>query len=445
MISIAHKIELKPNNKQKTYFRKAFGCARLAYNWGLAEWQRQYKEGGKPSVYALKRQFNAIKREQFPFVYEVTKYASQQPFLDLQDAFSRFFKKQNRYPQFKKKKDNEGSFYIGGDQVKLSFTNTNTKAFKKLVHNEKCKHQYLKVPNLGCVKMTECVRFNGKISGVTISQRGNKFYASFSILITEEEYLRTHPKANKPKNRSVGIDLGIKDALILSDGITIKNPKPLYKAQRKLKRLQRQLSKRVHAKTKQERLQGVAKSNNYRELSLKVSRAMHKVANVRRNFINKVTTILTTNYKEISMETLRVQNMMKNHRLARSIADVSFYEIQRQIEYKAAYNGVKVTKADQWYASSQLCHSCGYKNIAVKNLDIRKWTCPQCGTHNHRDFNAAMNLRSLIHHKQIGTDDPEFTPADLTALLLLFSDNGIATSKVETGKSTLSGVLTLDL
>lgn len=433
MISIAHKIELKPNNKQKTYFRKAFGCARLAYNWGLAEWQRQYKEGGKPNGNALRKQFNSIKKEQFPFVYEVTKCAVDQPFLDLQDAYSRFFKKQNDYPQYKKKRDNEGSFYISSDRVNLSFVNTNSKAFKHIPHNEKCKHQYLKVPNLGCVKMTECVRFVGKINNVVISQHGDKFYASFSMLITEEEYLRTHPNANKPKERAVGIDLGIKDALILSDGITIKNPKPLHKAQRKIKRLQRQLSKRVHAKTKQERLQGVAKSSNYRKLSLKVSRAMRKVADIRQNFINKVTSILTTSYREIAMETLRTKNMMKNHRLAQSIADVSFYEIQRQLEYKAACNGVKITKADQWYASSKTCSQCG--NVVERlSLSQRTYRCECCGAVLDRDFNAALNLRSLIKNKKIGTDDPEFTPVDLSALLLLFSNNGIATSKVETGK-----------
>ena len=124
---------------------------------------------------------------------------------------------------------------------------------------------------------------------------------------------------------------------------------------------------------------------------------------------------------------------MKNHRLARSIADVSFYEIQRQIEYKAANNGVKITKADQWYASSKTCSQCG--NIVEKlSLGQRIYRCKCCGAVIDRDLNAAINLRSLISHKQIGTDDPEFTPADLTALLLLFSDNGIATSKVETGK-----------
>lgn len=433
MIAIAHRIELKPNNKQKTYFRKAFGCARLAWNWGLAEWQRQYKDGERPSAYALKKQFNAIKQEQFPFVYEVTKYASQQPFMDLQEAYGRFFKKQTKHPQFKKKKDGEGSFYIGGDQVKLSFVNTNSKAFKKMTHNEKCKHQYLKVPNLGCVRMTECVRFNGKINGVTISQSGGKFYASFSMMIPEAEYYCTHPKANQQKKDAVGIDLGIKSALIMSNGYAIDNPKTTYKYQRKICRMQRQLSKRVHAKTKQERLQGVAKSNNYRKLAVKVSRTMRKVADTRRDFINKVTTILTSHYSEIAMETLRTQNMMKNHRIAKSIADVSFYEIRRQIEYKAAYNGVRLTKADQWYASSKTCSRCG--NVLPKlSLSQRTYRCECCGSVIDRDLNAALNLRSLICHNRVGIVCPEFTPADLTALLAFFSKNRVATSKVETGK-----------
>ena len=254
MITISHKIELKPNNKQKTHFRKAFGCARLAYNWGLSEWQRRYKEGEKVDAYGLKKSFNAIKKEQYPFVLEVTKYATQQPFINLGKAFKKFFddlkKGSVSYPQFKKKKDNEGSFYIGGDQVKFSYTNLNSKAFKSMVHNENQKRQYLKIPNLGYVKMTECVRFNGNVNGVVISQQGDKYFASFSVQVTEDEYKRTHPHAGTHKNEcKAGVDLGVKSALILSDGISVDNPKPLKKNIRKIKRLSRQLDKRTHART----------------------------------------------------------------------------------------------------------------------------------------------------------------------------------------------------
>ena len=438
MITISHKIELVPNNKQKTYFRKAFGCARLAYNWGLAEWQRRYKEGEKVDAYGLKKAFNAIKKEEYPFVIEVTKYATQQPFINLGKAFKKFFDDLKRgivsYPQFKKKKDNEGSFYIGGDQVSLSDINRNSKTFKKIPYNEKLKHQYLKVPNLGWVKMTERLRFIGKVNGVVISQQGNKYFASFSIQIAEEEYKRTHPKACSDKaNRKAGIDLGIKSALILSDGVAVENPKPLKKNLRIIKRISRQLDKRTHARTKQERLEGKKKSNNYRKLSVKLSNAQRKVANIRRDFIQKATTILTTHYAHIALEDLNVKGMTRNHRLAQSVSDVSFGELCRQIEYKSQLNGVKVSKAGRFYPSSKTCSICG--NIKQDlGLSDRTYHCDKCGAVIDRDYNASLNLLSLIIRKQIGADYPESTPGDLTALLSCFARNGIATSKVETGR-----------
>ena len=438
MITISHKIELVPNNKQKTYFRKAFGCARLAYNWGLAEWQRRYKEGEKVDAYGLKKAFNAIKKEEYPFVIEVTKYATQQPFINLGKAFKKFFDDLKRgivsYPQFKKKKDNEGSFYIGGDQVSLSDINRNSKTFKKIPYNEKLKHQYLKVPNLGWVKMTERLRFIGKVNGVVISQQGNKYFASFSIQIAEEEYKRTHPKACSDKaNRKAGIDLGIKSALILSDGVAVENPKPLKKNLRIIKRISRQLDKRTHARTKQERLEGKKKSNNYRKLSVKLSNAQRKVANIRRDFIQKATTILTTHYAHIALEDLNVKGMTRNHRLAQSVSDVSFGELCRQIEYKSELSGVKVSKADRFYPSSKTCSICG--NIKQDlGLSDRTYHCDKCGAVIDRDYNASLNLLSLIIRKQIGADYPESTPGDLTALLSCFARNGIATSKVETGR-----------
>lgn len=200
LISISHKIELKPNNKAITHFKKAFGCSRLAYNWGLAKWQEYYKQGVKKSYLDLKKEFNAIKKEQFPFVYDVSKYATQQPFLNLNLAFNKFFRdlKQGKlsYPKFKKKKENFGSYYIGGDQV--------------IIKDDK----YLKVPNLGLVKIREKLRFNGKINSVTISQKANKFYASFSMQISHDEYNKTH-KIKNLNNQSIGIDLGIKEFVYL--------------------------------------------------------------------------------------------------------------------------------------------------------------------------------------------------------------------------------------
>ena len=436
MISISHKIELMPNNKQKTYFRKAFGCARLAYNWGIAEWKRRYEAGEKSSFISLNNAFNSIKKEQYPFVYEVTKWSCAQSFRNLEKAYKKFFEDLKKgiisYPQFKRKKDNQGSFYI--TEVKLSEVNTNSKRFKKIPHNQEGKRQYLKVPNLGCVKMAQRLRFNGKINSVVISQQGDRYFASFSMQITEEEYKRTHPHASLPKEeRCAGIDLGLKSALVLSDGIAVENPKPLKEHLRKIKRLSRQLDKRTHARTKQERLSGVKKSENYKKLSVKLSNAQRKVANIRRDFTQKVTTILTTHYAHIALEDLNVKGMVRNHRLAQSVSDVAFGELRRQIEYKAELNGVTITKADRFYPSSKTCSVCGNIKQDLK-LSDRTYRCDKCGTIIDRDYNASLNLLGLIGNNRVGKDWPEFTPVDLTALLSRFARNGIATSKVEAGR-----------
>ena len=168
--------------------------------------------------------------------------------------------------------------------MSLSDTNRNSRAFSKVQHNGKQKRQYLKVPNLGWVKMTERLRFIGKVNGVVVSQQGDKYLASFSVEVTEDEYKRTHPNAFADKaDRKAGVDLGIKSALVLSDGVAVENPKPLKKHLRKIKRISKQLDKRTHARTKQERLEGRKKSNNYRKLSVKLSNAQRKVADIRRD------------------------------------------------------------------------------------------------------------------------------------------------------------------
>ena len=431
MISISHRIELCPNNKQKTYFRKACGCSRLAWNWAVAECNRLREQKQKVDIYELKKQFNAIKKTEFPFVCEVTKYAVQEPFLDLKDALTAYYNKKAGYPKFKKKKLLEGSFYIGADQIRLSYENTNSKAFESMPHNLMHKHQYLYIPKLGCVKMHECLRFHGKINGVRIVQHAGKFFAAFSLSITEEEFKRTHSWANGTGEGALAIDIGVGEPIVVSSGLGVKNQHFSKKDQKRIASYQRKLSKRVHAKTKQERLDRVASSKNYLKLSLKIGRLKLKEANRRHDFINKVTTVLTMSCKEIAMETLATKNMMKNHRLAGSIADVSFYEIRRQIEYKAAYSGVNVTKADKWYPSSKTCSCCG--NVVQKlSLSQRIYSCTNCGLQIDRDLNAAINLRNLISKEKIGTGRPDFTPVEL--LIAGFERNRIVIRNIEAGK-----------
>ena len=330
------------------------------------------------------------------------------------------------------KKEGKGSFYIGSDKATILYTHKGLKHLKGKVYNIEGKHQYVNIPKLGYVKMSEQLRFNGKVMGVRISQEGEKFFASFQVQITEEEYKRTHPKASAEKKGAVGIDFGLKEAMTLSDGIAIHNPRIIRKHQKKITRLSRQLSKRQHARTKQERLNGVKQSNNYKKLAAKLNKEQKHVANIRKDFQQKLTTILTTQYKAIAIEDLNVSGMVKIHSLAKSVYDASFYELRRQIEYKSTMNGVSVTVADRFYPSSKTCSHCGAKKNDL-TLKDRTFICPKCGFTLDRDLNAAINLRGLIT-KQVGVDYPELTPADLTALLSRFALNGIATSKVETGR-----------
>ena len=380
--AISHKIELVVNNKIKTYFRKAFGCSRLAYNYGLSRWKENYEKGIKMSILDIKKEFNAIKKEKFDFVYDVTKYATQQPFIHLERAATKFFKDLKKgkvsYPKFKKKSYTSGSFYIGGDAIRLE------------MRGDK---QYLHIPNLGFVKMTEVLRYEGHINSVTITQEGDKFYASFSV---KQENVNKKVEENDlvDSDNIVGIDLGILLFAVLSDGTIYEAPKQLKKLLKRLKKLQRQLSKRQHPKTKSEVLT-VKKSNNYIKLQKKVKKLYMKIKSIREDFLHKVTTEIVNKYDVIVIEDLNVSGMMKNHKLARSLSDVSFSKFKILLQYKAEMLGKKVIIADRFFASSKTCSNCGNKKEGLK-LSERTYKCEACGLEIDRDLNASINLKNYI-------------------------------------------------
>lgn len=363
-------------------------------------------------------------------MYEVSKYATQQPFLNLNEAFKKFFKdlKQGKisYPKFKKKRLNYGSYYIGGDQVVLT---NKPKISKRLIIQSKEKI-YLKVPNLGYVKMRESLRFNGKINSVTISQNANKFYASFSVEISQDEYNKTHKRIHQNK-QGIGIDIGLKSFVCLSNGLSIKAPKPLNKLTRLMIKRSRQLSKKQHPKTKGESLKGIKKSANYTKATMKLNKVYKRIANIRTDFLHKLSSSVVRNYKFIAIEDLNVKGMVSNRKLAKSLSDVSFYEFRRMLEYKANYNNKNIVIADKFYPSSKTCSACGNvkENLTLKD---RIYECSECELRIDRDYNASLNLYALIK-KQIGQALPEVTPADLTAMLDDLAINHLATSKVETG------------
>lgn len=396
VINIAHKIRLEPNNIQKTYMNKAMGCARLAYNWALAEWKRAYIAEEKPNVQRIRKSFNAIRREQFPFTYEVAKAVTNQAILNLGQAFTNFFRGIAEYPIFKKKSYTQGSFYIDGFLLKFKTINE--------VTSKEVKGQYVLIPKLGYVKMSERLRFNGKINSCVISKKANHYYISFSMEISQEEFNRTH-KFKEPQHFTCGVDIGSISAISLDNGYKVKPPKPLSKANKRYKRLSKQLSRKQHPRYKGDKTE---RSKNFIKATKRLAKLSERIANIRKDFNHKETSKVVADHKFIAMETLNVTGMVKNRKLAKSISDVSYYDLSSKIEYKARYSNRYIYYADMFFASSKTCLNCLNKNSDLK-LNDRIFVCPSCGFTIDRDTAAAINLREEMERYLIGIAHPEFT------------------------------------
>jgi putative transposase len=355
----AHRIALAPNNRQATYFARAAGTARFAYNWALAEWQCQYaawKQDNslpKPSQAALRRHLNAVKREQFPWMLEVTKTAPQMAIIQLGEAFRNFFAGRARYPKFRKKGVHD-RFTLTNDQFRVEGSR-------------------IRIPHLGWVRMRESLRFTGKIMSATVSRVADRWFVSITV---ETEDPPRRPAENQG---SVGVDLGVSALATLSTGDTITGPKAHTALLKRLRRVSRSLSRKQKG------------SSNRNKAKAKLARLHARIANIRSDALHKLTSDLTRRFHIIGIEDLNVCGMMANRHLARSIADMSFHECRRQLEYKADQRGGQVVVADRWFPSSKMCSVCGAVQKAMP-LSTRQWICPDCGVHHDRDVNAARNL-----------------------------------------------------
>ena len=377
---MAHKIALDPNNTQATYFARAAGTARFAYNWALDEWQRQYdawKQDNslpKPSQAALRRQLNALKRERFPWMLEVTKNAPQMAIIQLGEAFKNFWAGRAKFPKFRKK---------GVDD---RFTLTNDRF--------RVEGPRIRIPNLGWVRMRESLRFTGKILSATISRVADRWFVSITVDTHDGSHL---PKAEN--QGAVGVDLGVSALATLSTG---EPPIPGPKAHKALLDRLRRLSRSLSRKTKG--------SANRHKAKAKLARLHARIAAIRSDALHKLTTDLTRRFHTIGIEDLNVRGMMANRHLARSIADMGFFEFRRQLEYKAAMRGGVVQVADRFYASSKTCSACGHKLDALP-LSVREWTCLACGVIHDRDLNAAINLKNMAVSSTVAACGPAMRPA----------------------------------
>jgi putative transposase len=359
---VAHRIRLDPNNMQTSYLARAAGTARFAYNWALGEWRRQYESCKtdpklpKPSEAALQRQLNSIKRQQYPWMLEVTKNAPQMAIRQLGRAFENFFAKRARYPRFRRK----------GQDDRFALTNDNFRVDGRRI----------RIPKLGWVRMREVLRFTGRIVSATVTRVADHWYASITV---DTPDLPLPPSENQG---AVGVDLGITALATLSTGEIFGGSKALRTLLARLRHLSRKVSHKVKG------------SRNCAKAKLKLARLHVRIANVRRNSLHQLSTSITRRFHTIGIEDLNVKGMLSNRHLARAIADMGFYELRRQLEYKAAWRGGHVVLVERWFPSSKLCSRCGYR-LESLDLGVRHWTCPGCGASNDRDINAAINLKNV--------------------------------------------------
>ncbi len=411
---VVHRIALDPNAKQETFFRKSAGTARFAYNWALAEWRRQYEEGGKPTESNLRRLLNQIKEQAYPWMLEVSKNVIQQAIKNVGAAFTNFFrrleeyqhepdprrkkrlKKKLGYPKFKKKGRFRDAFRADNGPSKASADAVRVDGV------------YVVLPKIGRIRMRERLRFSGPIKSAVVSRTADHWFVALSVAVPEEVLPR--------KNHAVvGIDLGIKTLATVADGrgeFHAEHQSPY--ARKKVAKKRRRLAKSLSCKQGPE--PGKKPSKNFVKAARRLARIDARTANIRADATHKATTDLCRTCSEIVLEDLSVQGMMANHKIAGAISDAAFFEFRRQIDYKAKRCACKVTIAPRFFPSSKLCSKCGQSNDNLTLRD-RVWTCPECGAVHQRDRNAAQNLASLAESSPatawiVGSKDTAILPCE---------------------------------
>ena len=355
----AYKFRLYPNEEQKQLFAKTFGCSRAIWNMMLADKIKHYEET-KETLYNTPAQY----KKEFPWLKEVDSFALCNVQLNLQAAYKNFFQSGFGFPKFKKKSHRQ------------SYKTNNNKG------NIVLENGFVKLPKVGWVRVKAHRQVEGIIKSATISMTPT---GKYHVSILCETEIAPLPKTNT----SVGIDIGLSDFAILSTGEKIGNRRFFNQLSKKLAKEQKILSRRALVAKKEGRK--LSDSRNYQKQRIKVAKIHEKIANMRQDFLNKLSTNLIKNHDVICIEDLSSKNLMKNRKLAKAIGDVSWYEFVRMLEYKANWYEKQVSKISRWYPSSQICSDCGFSS-GKKPLSVREWTCINCGSHHDRDINASINI-----------------------------------------------------
>ena len=356
---VGYKYRLYPNKIQEEQIQKTFGCCRFVYNQTLAYRKDKYdKEKESMNKTSCNNYVNQVLKKEYEWLTEVDKFALTNSVYNMDSAYQKFFKEHAGFPKFKSKKNKKKSYTTNSTNGNIEVNFDDNK---------------VKLPKLKWVKCKLHRKFEGKIKSATISQVPSGKYFVSILVDTEIQPMES-------TGHIIGIDLGIKDLVITSDGDKFNNLKLIKKYEDKLVKEQRKLTHKVKG------------SNNYNKQRIKLAKIHEKISNCRKDYLHKISHELVSENQVIVSEDLAVSNMVKNHNLAKSISDCGWSELIRQISYKAEWNNRQYIKIGRFTKSSQLCHVCGYINQDTKDLSVREWICPQCGTVHDRDINAAINI-----------------------------------------------------
>lgn len=362
---LAHRIRLDPNNVQTTWLERCAGAARFTFNWGLARWQEIYAVGGKPSWQQINVELNTVKGTEFPWMAELPWAIPNSALQDLNSAFQHFFRRVKLgqtpgYPRFKLKRRSTPAFAIEGRALRF----------------DGCK---VKIPKLGWLRMREPLRFPGKVLSARFTKRAGHWYVSIQVEVDESRWSYPHRCETQA---AVGVDLGLVDLAVLSTGERIEAPRVLRRYEAKLRRLNKELSRRTKG------------GMNWQKTKEKLGRLHERIADIRRDVTHKLTADLVRRFRWIGIEDLNARGMATNRHLAKSVMDAAMVEVGRQLGYKAPLAGSTLVVADRFYPSSKTCSACGAVYTKL-SLGERKWICDVCGVFHDRDENAALNLKRL--------------------------------------------------
>ena len=404
------------SEEQVRILESSFGCRRFAYNWGLAEWERRRQSGEKTGFEPLRNQLNAVKGEEFPWMYEVPKDVVAEGLRDLVTSFKNYFDslsgkrkgKKMGHPRRKKRGRCRFSFRLPGDRVKI------TESYEK---DGRTFVSAVSLSTIGDIRLDEPLELLGRVTQVSVSRSGGKYYVSFSMEYTPKVRQR---RVKRPK--AVGVDLNVSKSMVLSNGKVIMGPKALEQLSWRLKREQRRLSKMKKG------------SKNRKKQAIKVAAIHARIACIRKDFVEKSTTYLLRKFDYVCLEDLNVSGMMRNRRLARVLSDAAMGSFAPTLELKKRRFGKEVLYVDPFFPSSKQCRKCKVKNQDLK-LSDRVFSCvnPDCGHQEDRDLNAAINIRSECI-QNLPRAAGEFTPMEIWSIPSISLKEMRRQTKVGSGK-----------